>query len=182
MQHCICRSSSYIDIKNNIFHNDAGNLVMYVTNALSDIQCDYNDLFSTGSSLLNFNGVQYATLSAWQAAFPQRDQHSVSVNPIYLNSNDLHVNHPALKNSAIALPEIIEDIDNEPRNANPDIGADEFSAINDSVWPGDTNNDGSASAADLIPIGIYFGVTGTQNELFNPIHGSHMLPRTGISD
>lgn len=32
------------------------------------------------------------------------------------------------------------------------------------VWPGDTNNDGTVNVVDLLPIGLYYGMTGTYRQ------------------
>lgn len=38
------------------------------------------------------------------------------------------------------------------------------------VWPGDTNNDGTVTAADVLPIGLYYGLNGpVRNQDYNPL-------------
>ncbi len=154
------QSSTNIDLKNNIFANFAGNSVMYITQGLQGFRSNNNDLFTTGDTLITMNGVKFKDLAAWQANFRSRDTNSYSVNPLFTDTNDLHVNQLALRNKAVSFPEVKYDIDREPRNAKPDIGADEFSAVTDSVWPGDANDDGICDANDLIPIGMYFNEQG----------------------
>lgn len=155
------QSTTNVRVANNNFCNFAGKLAMYYTNPSPTFTSDYNNFYSTSAPLIGTAfGTTYADLSAWQANLPARDQHSVSVDPLYVDSVDLHVAQIQLRNKAIALPQIHFDFDHEPRNALPDIGADEFAAATDSVWPGDANNDGAADATDLIPVGMYFNQQG----------------------
>ncbi len=154
------QNSTNVDVKNNIFSNFAGNTVMYITQGLQTFTSNNNDLYTTGDTLLTMDGIKYLDLASWQANFRSRDTNSYSIDPLFTDTNDLHVNQIVLRNKAVSFPEVRNDIDQEPRNAKPDIGADEFAALTDSVWPGDSNNDGIADAGDLIPLGIYYGSTG----------------------
>ena len=56
------------------------------------------------------------------------DKHSLSVNPRYVGKYDLHVRNDSIHHKGTPLSNVTVDIDNEPRSAKPDIGADEFMA------------------------------------------------------
>ncbi|MFL6334266.1 MAG: Ig-like domain repeat protein [Pyrinomonadaceae bacterium] len=95
---------------------------------------NYNDLFAsgTGGFVGQFNALDQATLANWQAATGQ-DANSISVNPSFVNPNgsattgDLHVQggSPVL-GAGTPVAGITNDFDNDPRDAVPDIGADEI--------------------------------------------------------
>ena len=172
------QTSTNIRLRNNNFCNLDSGLTMYFTNSSASFTSDYNNFFTSGPTLIGAAfGTTYANLNTWQAVFGSRDIHSVSVDPMYTDSLNLHVAQPYLRNNAISLPQINFDFDQEPRNAKPDIGADEFAAVIDSVWPGDANNDGVADASDLIPIGIYYGNTGSTRAIVsNAWFGNYSLP------
>jgi parallel beta-helix repeat protein len=88
---------------------------------------DYNNLYTTGTNLAYFNGDRL-NLTDLRAASNQ-EQHSVSANPKYISSSDLHVAEVALNGAGIPTALISDDIDGEQRNATfPDIGADEFNS------------------------------------------------------
>ena len=73
--------------------------------------------------------LDYATLANWQTAYSQ-DANSISADPVYTASDDLHAANSLLNSAAAAaslLPYITTDIDGELRTTpNSDIGADEF--------------------------------------------------------
>ena len=55
------------------------------------------------------------------------DAHSISVDPAFTSSTNLHTNLPALDASGTPLASVNDDIDGQPRHpVTPDIGADEF--------------------------------------------------------
>jgi hypothetical protein len=72
----------------------------------------------------------YASLDDWRTAMLQ-DVNSVDIDPQFNSSQDLHVNNISLNGMGINLPWVMNDIDNEPRGAFPDIGADEFNVLID---------------------------------------------------
>ncbi len=156
------QTTTNIRLRNNNFCNLDSGLTMYFTNSSASFTSDYNNFYTKGAILIGTAfGTTYANLNNWQAIFGSRDIHSVSVDPMYTDTLNLHVTQSYLRNKALPLPQINFDFDQEPRNSKPDIGADEIAAATDSVWPGDANNDGIADASDLIPVGIYYGNTGS---------------------
>ncbi|KPK79713.1 MAG: hypothetical protein AMS27_17750 [Bacteroides sp. SM23_62_1] len=109
-------SVDHFRIMNNIFVNLVyDHFITYETE--DDFQSDYNNFYG---------GEGVFDLAAWQASSGQ-DAHSMSVDPRFVASDDLHVAHPFLNGAGTPLDRVTTDIDGEPRNpANPDIGADEF--------------------------------------------------------
>jgi hypothetical protein len=96
---------------------------------------NYNNLVSTGNANNYIGGESntttpalYATFAEWKTGTGQ-DINSISVNPVFLSSTDLHItaaSSPLLYNKGIPVG-ITTDIDGDSRDAaTPDIGADEF--------------------------------------------------------
>jgi len=102
------------------------NYAVFINRAVYQYAADHNDLYTTGENLGYFS-TEISNLSDWQTATGQ-DANSISENPQYIGSNDLHM----LPNSPVANlggtgTGIRMDIDGELRDRqNPDIGADEF--------------------------------------------------------
>ena len=118
-------SSSYdIRLVNNVIANTGGGVAMYTNNSSGFISCDYNDLYSSGATLINGPSA-YTDLTSWFFG-TGLDANSVSVDPVFYSSVDLHVAQSALDSAATPLAEVVDDIDEEMRDPNyPDIGADE---------------------------------------------------------
>ncbi len=115
--------------KNNIFSNTGGGYAAYF-NAHTMVTSDYNNFYSNGS-YLTFWYQNMANLSAHKSA-SSMDSNSLSINPGFLSTTDLHINNANLDGNAIPIPAVTIDIDGEPRNTiTPDIGADEFMLLGD---------------------------------------------------
>lgn len=113
------------DVKNNILYNTGGGLALKYNSALSTFSSDYNDLYSTGTKLVN----TYANLQAWKLA-SNRDMNSISAVPAFLSSYDLHSpSYSVVAGKGISVAVMKQDIDRQIRKAIPDIGADEFSNL-----------------------------------------------------
>ncbi|MEM9340467.1 MAG: CARDB domain-containing protein, partial [Bacteroidota bacterium] len=114
------------EVYNNILVNSGGGYAFY-TNTRS-AEADYNDLYVTGTRLGYYSGNQ-TDLAAWQSATGW-DGHSLSVDPLFVDSADLHVANVLLDGTGIPVPGVTKDIDGQVRDqVSPDIGADEFSGI-----------------------------------------------------
>ncbi|MGB0404354.1 MAG: right-handed parallel beta-helix repeat-containing protein, partial [Salibacteraceae bacterium] len=119
-------SGNNVEVKNNSFFNSGTGPAIRVNNATSYIG-DYNNLFSNGNTLGYYSGNR-TSLSAW-SSITGDDINSVSVNPNYKDSFDLHSTNSTMNNAGTPLG-ILDDIDGDLRSATaPDIGADEYTAV-----------------------------------------------------
>ena len=119
---------SSINLRNNIISNFSGGYAIYMSYNMKFNLSDYNDLYTSGTNLVNWNGA-YTNLAAWQTA-SGGDIHSLSTNPGYYSMTDLHLNTIGINNKAIPLTGYTTDIDGASRSAtSPDMGADEFDLI-----------------------------------------------------
>ena len=118
-------AGSGLNIIDNILTNNGGGIAYDAYNFAGINLSDYNDIFTTGPVLARWNGNQ-ANLATLQAASGM-DAHSISVDPAFTSSTNLHTNLPALDASGTPLASVNDDIDGQPRHpVTPDIGADEF--------------------------------------------------------
>jgi|GEM_PF-2566189 len=118
-------SSTLRETKNNIFVNLAYGRALNCDT--TNLTSDYNLLYTSGNLLVQ-SSINYANLSAWQAA-TGRDIHSISREPQFLSDTDLHTTDPWISNLGTPLTEVTTDIDGETRDIfHPDIGADEYEA------------------------------------------------------
>ncbi|MCD4680755.1 MAG: DUF1573 domain-containing protein [Bacteroidales bacterium] len=117
--------STNIEMYNNIFANNAYGYAIYCDPEGTSITSDYNDIYSSGSTLASYDN-NLDDLTAWQTATGQ-DVHSISENPWYISDTDLHVFTVDLNGKATYINIVSDDIDGDVRNTiSPDIGADEF--------------------------------------------------------
>jgi pectin methylesterase-like acyl-CoA thioesterase len=116
-------------VKNNNISLTGPGYPLYVNNpaGLSDI--DYNNYFSLGSRVAYWAGTNYTTLTGLSSA-SGKDLNSVSFDPGYLSSSDLHSNSYWIDNKGTPITGVVTvDIDGEPRDPiTPDIGADEYTS------------------------------------------------------
>lgn len=121
-------NSRNIQVKNNIFAHFGKGRAITVTGNTQSLTFDYNDYFSTGETLAIWGSSSntYASVEALQAATGM-DSHSLSIDPVFVSSTNLHVSQSNLDGAAIPIPQVKTDIDGHTRHdKNPDIGADEF--------------------------------------------------------
>ncbi|MEI8049521.1 MAG: hypothetical protein WCI92_19240, partial [Bacteroidota bacterium] len=137
----ILTATTAVDIRDNIFvntyENTAGvadkSYAIYSTaanTAFTDI--NYNDYYAAGAKgVLGYLGADQTTLAAWQTS-TGKDANSISGDPLFLSTTDLHLNtalsSPA-KNTGIKITSVPTDIDGETRNDPPDMGADDYSFV-----------------------------------------------------
>lgn len=76
-----------VDIRNNIFLHDGPGLAMQTTN-VSNVYLDYNLYKTTGTSLIRFGTINYATLQDWRNA-QNWDYNSLVYTPAFATGNDL---------------------------------------------------------------------------------------------
>jgi len=117
------------NLLNNIFSNKGGGYSAYIDGPSGIAVSDYNDFFTTGANLGNWNGVNVTDLATLQAS-SGKEAHSLSVDPYFVSDTDLHISQVQLDSAGLAVPEVTTDIDGEPRDAtHPDIGADENNTV-----------------------------------------------------
>ncbi|MFN5910159.1 MAG: proprotein convertase P-domain-containing protein [Bacteroidota bacterium] len=147
----VIQTGPTVNIRNNVLANFTtgqsgtpfhyGMVVPNLTIAAAGSISNRNDIFQLDA----VNGVlvrktsatatNYATLPLWNTASGQ-DAASISVNPEFTNiQSDLHVLSAALDGtgSMNGISWVSVDIDGQFRGATPDIGADEFSLINNDI-------------------------------------------------
>ncbi len=117
-----------VSVRNNLLINDAGGQALNApVTSIGD--SDFNDLYTTGATLVDFNGTNYATLAAYQSG-TGLDPNSVSVPVDFVDAatGDLHLAGASLSDMDLfgTSVGITEDIDGDPRSTTiPFMGADE---------------------------------------------------------
>ncbi len=123
-------NNTEIEIVNNSVYNSGMGYAFYVDDANDILTSDYNNWYSDGANLVRWSGTDYATLSAFLAAVSGMDEHSVSLNPKFVSTEDLRSGQPGLHKKALVLTDVEVDIDSLDRDpVEPDIGAYEFVCV-----------------------------------------------------
>jgi len=111
---------------NNIFTNFNTGYSIYLNNASTFDSSDNNNFYSKGTILGYYNGTNANDLAAWQS-LNGMDANSLSLDPLFKGTSNLHVKEVNLNGAARYFPRTAFDYDNESRDTlTPDIGADEF--------------------------------------------------------
>ena len=154
-------SSGNLNLVNNLFTNDGGGSVLYAYFSSTTVYSDYNDWYTTGSSLGYWNGTTCASLSDLQSA-DGMDAHSVSADPLYnsASTGDLHLTSysSAVMHDGTYRASVPDDIDGQKRAAKPNMGADETHLY---------QIDASAAAIDSPSAGFCSGTKDIYVRLFN---------------
>ena len=128
--------SSNVEILNNIFTNNgigyAFNISPSPIGAVSAF--DYNDLYTSVGGMIgiydNDTIVDVLDLQTTHSI----GLNSVTADPQYISSTDLHVGSAGVNDLGIPLVAVTEDFDGESRSgSSPDLGADEFTPLSDNV-------------------------------------------------
>ncbi|MBL0341715.1 MAG: hypothetical protein IPP71_12700 [Bacteroidetes bacterium] len=123
---CTSLLPGIVVLKNNIIYNDRiGISYGYLISSFTTYTGDHNLVYGTRFGF--YVGVAYLSIATWFAATGQ-DGPAVSKNSTmsFISPTDLHTTDPVIRNSAVAISGITDDIDNFTRGACIDIGADEF--------------------------------------------------------
>jgi parallel beta-helix repeat protein len=116
-------------VYNNNLHNAGDGYAIYVRTDSYIDAADYNNIYAPNSSKYAYwDGGNYSNLASLKSAFPNRNQHSISVDAQYVSSTDLHSTSAALDGAATPFISLVNyDFDGDVRDSvTPDIGADEY--------------------------------------------------------
>lgn len=149
---------SHLFWQNNIYVNTAGGWAFYTNQTNSLDISDHNNFYTTGTTLIHRNPIDYPDLASWQAA-TNYDDHSVVVDPEFNSTTNLRPSNAVLDNKGTPIDFITTDFDSIIRNSfTPDIGAYEFSSIAD---------DAGIASIDEPTSSFTAGVHSIQVTLFN---------------
>ncbi|HRZ49965.1 MAG TPA: hypothetical protein P5338_11295, partial [Bacteroidales bacterium] len=127
------QASSGVYMYNNVIANMAGGLAINHYSSAGQLLAasNYNNLYTTGSTLVKWNSSVLVPVTGGIAALTAatgKDSNSIIVNPYFYSLTDLHSFSPMMNNAGIPFPEVTTDYDGQPRSlTTPDIGADEYS-------------------------------------------------------
>ncbi len=129
-------SPDYCNIKNNIFANNGGSNAcayrIYPTTNLGT--SDNNDVYVSAGAIAYYLDLnKYTTPAKVNASYSSFEGNSISADPFFKDSLNLHVANVLLNGAATPFAGVTDDIDGQTRSTStPDIGADEFTPfVND---------------------------------------------------
>ncbi len=148
------QNSSDISLKNNNLIAAGGGYAQYIGSSADVSSSNYNNMYSTGN-IGYYDGSDLSNLAAWKTA-TSMDANSVSMDPSYTSTTDLHVSNSLLDNKGTPIVGIDFDIDGAARNSvNPDIGADEFGiGVIDAGISAITSPSISTCGSGLLPVKV----------------------------
>jgi hypothetical protein len=117
-------------VKNNILANFGGGYSYVISDsAVFGVQySNYNDIYTSGSFVGNYNGSNVSNLANW-TSISGLDSNSISTNPNFVSNTDLHSSSVTMDDHGKPYSHVLDDIDGDVRGlSTPDIGADEYSA------------------------------------------------------
>ena len=125
-------SSKLFKVKNNIFSSAAGGKLLIIDENPDNpfLEFDYNNYYTSALDIIGTNQNVFRTVDEW-TAFSQKDSNSVSLNPRFESSYDLHINNPYLFSVGDPEQAGAKDIDGDVRTLPVSIGADEINATLD---------------------------------------------------
>ena len=119
-------SDTGVNVFNNNFVSPFNDAVFFYHDTL--LHSDYNNIYSGDSIIGQYNLVKVKNIKDWQTVSGQ-DAHSISINPDYISSTDLHSTNDSLYGKGIAISGITNDIDGKTRPNPPTVGANELKAL-----------------------------------------------------
>ncbi|HSH67088.1 MAG TPA: NosD domain-containing protein, partial [Bacteroidia bacterium] len=156
--------------KNNIYCNSfSKNYAVSLKNSIG-YSSDHNCIFSAKDSLIIRDGVKFTSLKTYTTQ-TTNDSSSISIDPKFKSTSDLHATDISVSNGGIFNPLVKDDIDNEIRNTqHPSIGADEFSTASiDAALLGFASFDSTCIKGNN-PVTVIFKNNGTNNLTSAKIH------------
>ncbi len=115
-----------VTVENNNFANTGGGYAVNFASSDGATAMDNNNLYTVGNFVARYGSTELVDLPAWQAA-TGKDLASVSYNPAFVSTTNLHTASNWLNAKGIPLVDVTDDIDGNPRDGStPDIGADEY--------------------------------------------------------
>ena len=165
-------AATNFNMKNNAVFNarsnsggTASHYGVYFNNIVGTLALNYNDYYANGTgSVLGFWGAANTnTLADWQTASTQ-DANSISIDPKYTSTNDLHINTSFnnVDGKGTYLASVPTDIDGNTRNVTtPDIGADEYTYVIPTVL--------DPTAITALPGALNVNISFTLNAASNPV-------------
>jgi len=128
---CYSSINSVLEFKNNIFSNlrSSGGTGKHYSIFVGNppLTSDYNDFYSVAGPLTHYNSVDQSNLAAWKTATGQ-DAHSLSTDPLFVSSTDLHPQQPLLV-AGTPVTGITTDYAGNTRATVPTIGAYEMPKV-----------------------------------------------------
>ena len=135
---CLIFNADYTGIRivNNILNMPGeGTACIVAAGNQNFTECNYN-LFYSSVDIGQHNSLNYSNIESWRTAISD-DANSMDTIPFTYSSSNLHIlnNSPAINaGKTISIGtygiDILTDFDEETRDGNPDIGADEISQLN----------------------------------------------------
>lgn len=119
-------------VVNNVLANFGGGLSLdyQETSGFPAFESNHNNLYSTGNNIAKHKTSTFINISSWSSNIGD-DANSISTDPNFVSSTDLHVCSPSMNNLGKPLANVLLDADGQNRSAvNPDMGADEYSPAN----------------------------------------------------
>jgi gliding motility-associated-like protein len=113
------------NIKNNIFSNLGGGNAASYGSDVATYDLSHNNYYSSGFRNIEFNGKTYDAVSTF-AFDVNKDRFSLSANPYFISDSSAEATNSLLENSGLPIQDLAVDINWNPRNSNPDMGAQEF--------------------------------------------------------
>jgi hypothetical protein len=108
-----------------------------------------NDYFSNGTNPhVGYSGADKTLLTDWQGASTQ-DAASISADPAFTSTSDLHIAAGPLLGAGVSIAGINNDFDNDLRDTVPEIGADEIVTGRTGVIPAGTYRDANLGTSSL---------------------------------
>jgi len=156
-------SGSNLRFKNNIYCNKSDGYTIYINTPAAIVESDYNDLYTTGQNIAYWSGTGAISSLATLQNVSGKEAHSVSVLPVFVAVDNLHLVYSTLNNGGTPIAGIPDDIDGELRSTtSPAMGADEQPPIPIDAGIAEIISPSASEAeADTVPVTVVLKNFGT---------------------